>query len=151
MSLDRPDWDAMDFSAARRLAASGARVGSSLIAQDRTGAGALALVRDERTGWLVIVLTDLLTGQSFIPTVVDAAETETRLQGSVAATDGPTLHYVVARAESVESLRMRVPDRVWAVHEANAEGWAVGCLSIDDSSTCPRVEILAGGVWMTFD
>jgi hypothetical protein len=149
MNATAPDWDAMDFSAARELALSGGQVGASIVARDRSGDCALALVADARTGWLVIVLSDEGTGESFLAGVLDPAEAETRMRGSVAPADGqgPRLHYALARAESVRGLRMREPETVWGVREANSEGWAGACMSFDDFDTLPQVEILEEGAW----
>ena len=152
MSTNAPDWDALDLTAARELALSGAEVGASVVARDRSGDCSLALVADERTGWFVLVLSHQGTAESFLPTVLDPAEVETRVWGSVATTfgHGPRLHYAVTRATSVSGLRMRGPEGAWGVRAPNAAGWAVACMSFDDFTTLPQVEIRENGAWITF-
>lgn len=151
MDATAPDWDALDLTAAREQALSVSAARTSVVAQDDSGDCALAVVADARTGWFIIALGHRGTGESFLPTVIDPAEAETRVWGSVATElgRGPRLHYAVVRAPSVRGLRMRGPEGAWAARDVNSAGWAVGCMAFDDFDTLPQVELLEDGTWTT--
>jgi len=144
-----PDWDAIDLSAARRVAtrADGTHA-DGLVTTAQAAGCVLALVRDEATRWLVVVVTNTASGATFVPTVIDPSE-ETRMLGSVAPAHGvgPRLHYALAKAGSVGGLRIREPGGHWNTCNVEGSEWAAVCLAQDDFFAEPQVELLDNDAW----
>ncbi|NUU15830.1 hypothetical protein HP550_01015 [Cellulomonas humilata] len=144
-----PDWDAIDLLAARRVAAgAGTTHAAGLVITAQAAGCALALVRDEATGWLVVVVTNTSSGATFVPTVIDPSE-ETRMLGSVAPAHGvgPRLHYALAKAKSVGGIRVRVTGGQWTTCNVERSEWAAICLAQDDFFAILHVELLDDDAW----
>jgi hypothetical protein len=147
MDSAAPDWDVIDFPAARAAAADPNT--ADLVAGDRTPGCALSLIADKATGWLIVVVANPVTGESFVPELVDPDD-ETRMRGSVAHTygQGPRLHYALARAPGIRGLRARVPGGTWRVRLVAPSSWAAICLALEDFTVPLEVAVLENDDWV---
>ncbi|WP_146930254.1 hypothetical protein [Cellulomonas xylanilytica] len=150
MDSAAPDWDAIDFPAARATAADPST--ADLVAGDRTAGCALSLVADRATGWLVVVIAHPVTGETFVPQVVNRHD-HTRMRGSVDAAygRGPRLHYALACAPGIRGLRARVPGGTWRVRLVAPSGWAAICLALEDVTLPLEVAVLEDDAWVELD
>ncbi|WP_315095008.1 hypothetical protein [uncultured Cellulomonas sp.] len=149
MDTISPDWNLIDLRSAPARARADGDQDLHLAARHESKGCKVALVADEPTGWLVVVITNTGTGESFIPSVV-APEGDERMRGSVAPAhgQGPRIHYAIARGAPILGVRVRGAAEQWTSVAVEPNGWAVISWSSDDFFEVPLIEVLEADAWV---
>jgi hypothetical protein len=144
-----PPWDLIDLDAAKRLVLAGRPVEAS--ARTADGACAVAVARDDASGWFLVVAVDGPAQEATVVALLAPDDPHVQLAGSIAPAKGvgPRIHYGVARTSEGAGLRLRRGSGEWIHGAADpATGWALVCYPTDDFFDPVRIEIsTANGAW----
>ncbi|MBD3779113.1 MAG: hypothetical protein IE923_07590 [Micrococcales bacterium] len=155
MTVNDPPWDRIDLEEAARLGLAEADT-PGVVARARTadGSSSITLTTDAQTGWHALVLSDLSAARVTVAALLDPDEARVRLSGSIAPrpSEGPRVHYAVARTTEHLEVRVGSEDGHWEVGAASTvSGWALTCLRAEEFLDPVRTEISTpDGRWEPF-